>query len=87
MRVMVDGTRAIEREVGANEHFAYEGDTAIVVRVGDAGGVRAAFNGEDRGPLGRDGFPVTVRFPQASPAAAPSTPPAPAAPAPTSPPE
>jgi len=88
MRVMVDGTRAIEREVAANEHFAYEGDTAIVVRVGDAGGVRAAFNGEDRGPLGRDGFPVTVRFPQLAPA--PAAPPAlstPATAAPTSPPE
>jgi hypothetical protein len=64
IRVVVDGTRAIEREVAANEHLAYEGDSAIVVRVGDAGGVRAAFNGADRGPLGRDGFPVTVRFPQ-----------------------
>ena len=90
MRVMVDGTRAIEREVAANEHFAYEGDTAIVVRVGDAGGVRAAFNGEDRGPLGRDGFPVTVRFPQLAPSPAPTAPPAPSTPAttaPTSPPE
>jgi hypothetical protein len=87
IRVMVDGTRAIEREVAANEHFAYEGDTAIVVRVGDAGGVRAVFNGEDRGPLGRDGFPVTVRFPQLAPPA-PTVPPAPpAAAAPTSPPE
>ena len=91
MRVMVDGTRAIEREVAANEHFAYEGDTAIVVRVGDAGGVRAAFNGEDRGPLGRDGFPVTVRFPQLAPSPAPAAPPAastpPPTPPPTSPPE
>ena len=92
MRVIVDGSRAIEREVAAGEHLAFEGDAAIVVRVGDAGGVRAAFNGEDRGALGRDGFPLTVRFPPlpvAPPAPAPAATPAasaPAEPAPTSPP-
>jgi hypothetical protein len=78
LRVFVDGTRAIEREVAANEHLVYEGDAAIVVRAGDAGGVHASFNGEVLGPLGKDGLPITVRFPPiapAPPAAAPTSPP------------
>jgi hypothetical protein len=84
MRVVVDGRRAIEREVAAGEHLAFEGDGAIVVRVGDAGGVRARFNGDDRGALGRDGLPLTVSFPTAAaPAPAPTVAPAePAEPAP-----
>jgi hypothetical protein len=96
MRVVVDGRRAIEREVAAGEHLAFEGDGAIVVRVGDAGGVRATFNGDDRGALGRDGLPLTVSFPTAAaPAPAPAeraepapaaTTPAPVAPPATSPP-
>lgn len=97
LRVIVDGTRAIEQEVAAGEHLTYEGDTRIVVRAGDGGGVRASFNGEDRGLLGKDGWPITVPFaidaanpaapaPQtAPPAAQPAAPPV-AAPAPTSPP-
>jgi hypothetical protein len=70
MRVMVDGARAIEREVAAGERLAFEGDRRVVVRVGDAGGVTATFNGEDRGPLGRGAVPVTVAFPSDPPAAA-----------------
>ena len=62
MRVIVDGARAVEREVPAGEHLAFEGDTRILVRAGDGGGVRASFNGVDRGPLGKDGWPITVPF-------------------------
>jgi hypothetical protein len=71
MRVMVDGRRAIEREVAAGETLAFEADTRVLVRVGDAGGVSATVNGAARGPLGRDGFPVTVAFP--TPPAAPAS--------------
>jgi hypothetical protein len=80
LRVIVDGSRAIEREVAAGEHLAYEGDTRIVVRAGDGGGVRASFNGVDRGPLGKDGWPITVPFAieAASPPASTSPGPAPA---------
>jgi hypothetical protein len=89
LRVIVDGTRAIEREVAAGEHLAYEGDTRIVVRAGDGGGVRASFNGVDRGPLGKDGWPITVPFAieaASPPAPAPPAPATAPAPGPTSPP-
>ena len=94
IRVIVDGTRAIEQEVAAGEQLTYEADTRIVVRAGDGGGVLATFNGVDRGPLGRDGWPITVPYaieavgPPASgpPDAAPAPPSAPPPVQPTSPP-
>jgi cytoskeleton protein RodZ len=60
LRVTVDGARAVEREVPAGETLSFEGDRAIVVRSGDAGGVQASLNGVERGPLGRNGWPLTV---------------------------
>ena len=60
LRVTADGVRALEGELPAGEKLAIEGDQAVVVRAGDAGGVRATMNGADRGPLGRDGWPLTV---------------------------
>jgi hypothetical protein len=60
LRVTADGVRALEDELPAGEKLAIEGDRAVVVRAGDAGGVRATMNGVDRGPLGRDGWPLTV---------------------------
>ena len=41
LRVTVDGARAFEGELPAGEKLAVEGDRAVVVRAGDAGGVRA----------------------------------------------
>ena len=41
LRVIVDGVRAFEGELPAGEKLAVEGDRAVVVRAGDAGGVRA----------------------------------------------
>ena len=41
LRVTVDGVRALEGELPAGEKLAIEGDRAVVVRAGDAGGVRA----------------------------------------------
>jgi hypothetical protein len=60
LRVTVDGARALEREVPAGETLSFGGDRTVVVRSGDAGGVRASLNGVDRGRLGRDGWPLTV---------------------------
>ncbi|MEO5821967.1 MAG: DUF4115 domain-containing protein [Vicinamibacteraceae bacterium] len=78
LRVTVDGARTLEREVPAGETLSFGGDRAVVVRSGDAGGVRAAVNGVDRGPLGKDGWPLTVPFaldaPPVSPRPAPERP-------------
>jgi hypothetical protein len=82
IRVIVDGSPALEREVPAGEHLSFGGDRAVVVRAGDAGGVRASMNGVDRGPLGRDGWPLTVPFTLDAP-----SPPASARPATSRPPE
>ena len=60
LRVTADGVRAVEREVPAGETLSFEGDRAIIVRSGDAGGVQATLNGVERGPLGRNGWPLTV---------------------------
>ncbi len=60
MRVTIDGVRGFEGELPAGEKLAVEGDRAVIVRAGDAGGVSATVNGVDRGPLGRDGWPLTV---------------------------
>ena len=60
LRVIVDGARAFEGELPAGDKLVVEGDRAVVVRAGDAGGVRTTLNDVDRGPLGRDGWPLTV---------------------------
>ena len=40
--------------------LAIDGDRAVVVRAGDAGGVSATLNGRERGVLGLRGWPLTV---------------------------
>jgi Domain of unknown function (DUF4115) len=60
MRITVDGVRGFEGELPAGERLAVEGDRDVRVRAGDAGGVRTTLNGVDRGPLGRNGWPLTV---------------------------
>ena len=60
LRVTVDGTRAIEREVPAGETLSFEADRTVIVRAGDAGAVQATLNGADRGALGLRGWPLTV---------------------------
>ncbi len=71
MRVTVDGARVLERELPAGATLSFAGDRDVLVRSGDAGGVRASVNGVDRGPLGRDGWPLTVPFSLAPPPATP----------------
>ena len=63
VRVLVDGERAVERELDADVRLPFDPRQQIVVRAGDAGAVRVSIDGKDQGTLGRDGFPVTRTFP------------------------
>lgn len=62
MRVEVDGTLVLEEIVEAGEILPFEGDDEIIVRFGNAGGVRAQLNGEDLGAQGGRGDVVSVVF-------------------------
>lgn len=62
MRVIVDGERVLEREVPAGQHLTYTPSSGLVVRAGDAGGVRVKIGNGPEEVLGRDAFPVTRRF-------------------------
>jgi hypothetical protein len=63
VRVLVDGERALERELDADVRVPFDPKALIVVRAGDAGALRVSIDGKDQGALGRDGFPVTRTFP------------------------
>ena len=60
MLVTVDGRRAYRGTAAAGERLTFDADRTIVIRSGDAGGVRATLNGTDRGALGLRGWPLTV---------------------------
>lgn len=60
MLVTVDGKRAYRGTAAAGERLTFDADRAIVVRSGDAGGVRVTLNGTDRGAMGLRGWPLTV---------------------------
>jgi len=64
MRVMIDGSVVLEETVPAGETRAFGGEGAdeVVVRFGNAGGVRAQVNGEEVDSLGARGQVVEVRF-------------------------
>ncbi|MFA9431228.1 helix-turn-helix domain-containing protein [Egicoccus sp. AB-alg2] len=64
MRVTIDGSVVLEETVPAGETRAFGGDGAdeVVVRFGNAGGVRAQVNGEEVDSLGARGQVVEVRF-------------------------
>jgi hypothetical protein len=62
MRVMVDGERVLEREVPAGTRVPLNAEKTIVIRTGDAGAVRLAIRGEERGFLGVEGEVVTRSF-------------------------
>ena len=62
VRVTVDGTRAVERELRADERVALPSGRTIVIRTGDAGAIRLTMNGQDRGTLGPEGEVVTRTF-------------------------
>lgn len=62
MRVTLDGQRAFEREVPADQHIPLHADRSILIRAGDAGAVAVRQNGRDVGTLGRDGVIATREF-------------------------
>ena len=62
MRVTLDGQRAFEREVPADQHIPLHAERSILIRAGDAGAVAVRRNGRDAGPLGRDGVIATREF-------------------------
>jgi hypothetical protein len=59
VRVVVDGTREVERELNAGDRIALRAGRTSVIRAGNAGAVRLTINGEDRGLLGPEGEVVT----------------------------
>lgn len=68
MRVTLDGQRAFEREVAADEQIPLHAERSIVIRAGDAGAVAVTRNGRDVGPVGRDGVVATREFTRDAPA-------------------
>ena len=62
MRVIVDGEKVLERELPAGQTLTYTPTALIVVRAGDAGGVRVTVGNGPEEVLGRDAFPATRRF-------------------------
>lgn len=61
-RVIIDGGVDTERLVEAGETLQFNGEDEVVVRLGNAGGVRAQVNGEEVDSLGARGDVVDVRF-------------------------
>jgi Domain of unknown function (DUF4115) len=55
VRVVVDGERAIERELPAGTRLPLHAQRTLAFRVGDAGAVRIVVDGRDAGSLGPDG--------------------------------
>jgi hypothetical protein len=66
LRVVVDGNRAVEREVEANASIPLPAGHTFVIRAGDAGAVQFFLNGHDQGPLGAEAQVVTRTFTSAS---------------------
>jgi cytoskeleton protein RodZ len=62
LQVTIDGTVAFEQTVPAGETIPFEGSNEVVIRYGNAGGVRVQFNGEDLGAPGGRGQVVTVSY-------------------------
>jgi len=62
VRVTIDGRRAFERELAADQRIPLHGDRAILIRAGDAGAVALTRDGRDAGLLGRDGMVATREF-------------------------
>ena len=62
VRVLVDGEKALERELPPNTRMTFTARRTIVIRAGDAGGLRVVVGGRDQGPLGADGMIATRTF-------------------------
>jgi cytoskeleton protein RodZ len=62
LRVTQDGAVILEEVVDAGETRQYVADSEVIVRFGNAGGVRVQYNGEDIGSAGGSGEVVELRF-------------------------
>jgi hypothetical protein len=62
VRAIVDGRRALERELAAGERIPLKAERAIVVRAGDAGALALVRDGRDIGRLGNDGMVAMREF-------------------------
>jgi cytoskeleton protein RodZ len=62
MRITVDGEPPAERLVPAGRTLKFNPAQVLVLRAGDAGGLRVVVDGEDRGVLGADGQVVNRRY-------------------------
>jgi cytoskeleton protein RodZ len=62
MRVTVDGAVVFEQVAAQGETLPFSGDDEVLVRFGNAGGVRVEFNGEDLGVPGARGSVLEVAY-------------------------
>lgn len=62
MRVVIDGIPVLESVVQEGEVRQYRAEEEIEIRFGNPGGVRVELNGDDLGPQGAKGIPVTLRY-------------------------
>lgn len=62
MRVTVDGAVVVEQIVQAGETLQYQAEAEVILRVGNAGGVRVEVNGQDVGALGSRGQVAEVVY-------------------------
>ena len=59
VRVVVDGTSEVERELQPQDRVPLRPGRTSVIRAGDAGAIRLTINGKDQGALGDDGEVLT----------------------------
>ena len=62
MRTTIDDDPPVERLVPGGRTLRFDPARVLLLRAGDAGGVRIIVDGEDRGILGADGRVVTRRY-------------------------
>lgn len=62
MRVTIDGSVVFEQVADQGQTLAFSGDDNVVVRYGNAGGVRVEFNGEDLGTPGQRGEVAELEY-------------------------
>ena len=62
VRVTIDGRRAFERELAADQRIPLHADRTILIRAGDAGAVALTRDGRDAGLLGGDGMIASREF-------------------------
>ncbi len=62
MRVTVDGTIVFEQVAEEGRTLPFTAEENVIVRFGNAGGVRVEFNGEDLGAPGGNGDVVEVEY-------------------------